>query len=402
MGRRARCTSAGFARRAAIPTSTLSRPPPSFARFPRREQAASTRLAALRSGRSLELGGGRRTKEDTIDHAVGIVCQREARPDRRSRRDSRGRACARRGLGFHRDRREFSARTRSETSRRTRTASCSTSSSSSDARASRGRDDSSAARSAPRGPDIRASRDPRPAADTPARPVRGRRRARGRSRRRRRAAWEVPPRAARERARAARPPADDGELRLRAGLARARGHRARRRRTARVPRRAPVRNVARARRCRARAVPRSQERSGTARPALHGRLAGRATRAPEGATQGGRSSTSGSSRGSGTSTRTRRSGARGSTRCGPRTGCLPRRSPGSRARSAQLSAPGSSARDRRCATTPRQTALPARCRTSSACTAATGSRVGDVAQRSRRRASAVAEPGSARAASPSR
>ena len=132
--------------------------------------------------------------------------------------------------------------------------------------------------------------------------------------------------------------------------------------------------------------------------ALHGRLA-RARNSRGGKRHSRRcSSTSGSSRGSGTSTRTRRSGARGSTRCGPRTGCLPRRSPGSRARSAQLYAPGSSARVRRCATTPRQTALPARCRTSSACTAATGSRVGAAARRSRRRASAVAEPGSARAA----
>ena len=34
-----------------------------------------TRLAALPVGiASLELGGGRRTKEDEIDHAVGVVC----------------------------------------------------------------------------------------------------------------------------------------------------------------------------------------------------------------------------------------------------------------------------------------------------------------------------------------
>jgi thymidine phosphorylase len=34
-----------------------------------------THLAALPIGvASLELGGGRRTKEDAIDHAVGIVC----------------------------------------------------------------------------------------------------------------------------------------------------------------------------------------------------------------------------------------------------------------------------------------------------------------------------------------
>ncbi|MCS7006639.1 MAG: thymidine phosphorylase, partial [Thermoleophilia bacterium] len=36
------------------------------------------RLSALRIGRAaLELGGGRTTKEDTIDHAVGIVCRRK-------------------------------------------------------------------------------------------------------------------------------------------------------------------------------------------------------------------------------------------------------------------------------------------------------------------------------------
>ena len=34
-----------------------------------------TRLAALRIGiASLELGGGRRTTDDEIDHAVGVVC----------------------------------------------------------------------------------------------------------------------------------------------------------------------------------------------------------------------------------------------------------------------------------------------------------------------------------------
>ena len=34
-----------------------------------------TRLAALEIGvASLELGGGRRTKDDEIDHAVGVVC----------------------------------------------------------------------------------------------------------------------------------------------------------------------------------------------------------------------------------------------------------------------------------------------------------------------------------------
>jgi thymidine phosphorylase len=34
------------------------------------------RLGALSIGRiALELGAGRRTKEDTVDHAVGVVCR---------------------------------------------------------------------------------------------------------------------------------------------------------------------------------------------------------------------------------------------------------------------------------------------------------------------------------------
>ncbi len=45
------------------------------ARFARRGPASSRALRALPIGiASLELGGGRRTKEDTIDHAVGVVC----------------------------------------------------------------------------------------------------------------------------------------------------------------------------------------------------------------------------------------------------------------------------------------------------------------------------------------
>ena len=103
-------------------------------------------------------------------------------------------------------------------------------------------------------------------------------------------------------------------------VARARRARARRRAPARLPRRAPVRNLARARGCRARAVSRDEERPGAARPTIHGELARDTARAPEGAAQGRRSSTSGSSRGSETSTRTRRSGARGSTHFGPANG----------------------------------------------------------------------------------
>ena len=55
---------------------------------------------------------------------------------------------------------------------------------------------------------------------------------------------------------------------------RARRARARRRHAARLPRRAPVRHVARPRGRRARAVPRDEERPGAARPAVHAALAG--------------------------------------------------------------------------------------------------------------------------------
>ena len=73
--RRARRTSAGSARRAAIPTSTCSRARPSSTRSRAPRAGVVTRLAALPIGiASLELGGGRRTKEDAIDHSVGVVC----------------------------------------------------------------------------------------------------------------------------------------------------------------------------------------------------------------------------------------------------------------------------------------------------------------------------------------
>ena len=44
----------------------------------RRARAPSTRLGAIRVGNAaLHLGAGRRTKDDTIDHAVGVVCLRK-------------------------------------------------------------------------------------------------------------------------------------------------------------------------------------------------------------------------------------------------------------------------------------------------------------------------------------
>ena len=93
-------------------------------------------------------------------------------------------------------------------------------------------------------------------------------------------------------------------------LARACNRRARRRHAARLSRRAPLRDVARARGGGRRAVPRDEERARAARPGLHRALA----RLPARATARCRSrpffSTSASSPASGTSTPTRRSGAR--------------------------------------------------------------------------------------------
>ena len=162
---------------------------------PRGDRSAARRRRASRCARdrhaALELGAGRRTKDDPIDHAVGVVC-RKKRGDAVAEGEVLAEVHARDESSASAAVAAVRRRTRSATRRRTRTGSCSTSSSSGDARAPRGRDDPRAARAATRGPDARAGRDPRPAADASARPVRGRRRARGRPRRGRRAAWEVP------------------------------------------------------------------------------------------------------------------------------------------------------------------------------------------------------------------
>ena len=109
------------------------------------------RLGAIQSAtRRSTSAPGRRTKEDAIDHAVGVVCRAEAR--RRGRRRGRARrgARARRGVrrrGGGRGARRVRARRRAAARRR---ASCSTRSAS--ARAPRGRDRARPAGGAPRGP----------------------------------------------------------------------------------------------------------------------------------------------------------------------------------------------------------------------------------------------------------
>ena len=86
------------------------------------------RLGAIRVGvAALQLGAGRRTKEDAIDHAVGVVCLRK-------RGDAVGAGEPLAEVHAHgtserggRGRRPFSRRTSSATSRRRRSRSCSTS-----------------------------------------------------------------------------------------------------------------------------------------------------------------------------------------------------------------------------------------------------------------------------------
>jgi pyrimidine-nucleoside phosphorylase len=70
-------TAAGSKRRAAIHARTCCHARRSLRRSRRRERATS-RGSAIAVGRAvLHLGAGRRTKDDDIDHAVGVVCRRK-------------------------------------------------------------------------------------------------------------------------------------------------------------------------------------------------------------------------------------------------------------------------------------------------------------------------------------
>ena len=78
--RRSRPTSDGSERRVETRSGPPAWPHRRAARSARRATESSRRLDALAVGiAALELGAGRRTKTDTIDHAVGVVCRREAR-----------------------------------------------------------------------------------------------------------------------------------------------------------------------------------------------------------------------------------------------------------------------------------------------------------------------------------
>ena len=68
-------TSAGSAHRAGTPTRRCSSARPSAVRSPAPRDGVVTRLGALAVGiAALELGAGRRTKADPVDHAVGVLC----------------------------------------------------------------------------------------------------------------------------------------------------------------------------------------------------------------------------------------------------------------------------------------------------------------------------------------
>src|SRR6266513_5774116 len=102
---------------------------------------------------------------------------------------------------------------------------------------------------------------------------------------------------------------------------------------------------------------------------------------------------------SGTSTPTRRFGEHESIRGGAPASSMCPRSARSTAASVARSRPGSRARERLSATIGRPTGLRGKCSTSSRCTDAAASRARAAGRRSRRRESAGAGPGSARAAS---
>ena len=70
-----RSTSGGSGRRAAIPIRGRCRMRPCAARCTAPADGVVSRVGALAVGiAALELGAGRRTKADAIDHSVGVLC----------------------------------------------------------------------------------------------------------------------------------------------------------------------------------------------------------------------------------------------------------------------------------------------------------------------------------------
>ena len=391
-----RPTSGGSARRVATPTRARCPRRPSGSPCRRRRTASSRALGALAVGvAALELGAGRRTKADTIDHAVGVALLRQAR--RRGARGRRSRRGARARRGVCGGRRRGGPRRLHDRRRgaRDRAASCSTSSPerrSGDARtavtpSSADRDAPPRLSSVPELPEVETvrraiapvlegarlerRRDSRCAARAAVRPRRsspasssgsasatvGRRGKylivgfdSGRS------LLDAPP--------------DDGVAAVREsrGVGRRSSHsrcsQIRQWIGRRLPRRAALRHLGAVRARRPRAVPRGAARAGAARAALGG-AARRAARGATGAAEGG-APRSADDRGA--REHLRRRGAVDQPPASAPRRRQPRRrrsSADSTGRSVACCARGSSGRARRFATTRSPTEATARCRTSS-------------------------------------
>ena len=113
---RSRPTSGGSARRAAIPIAARCPRPPVVREVTAPSAGFVRRLGAIQIGHAaLHLGAGRRTKEDSIDYSVGVVCRAkrgdEVAERRRARRDTRARRGVR-GRGGGRGARRLRARGR--------------------------------------------------------------------------------------------------------------------------------------------------------------------------------------------------------------------------------------------------------------------------------------------------
>ncbi len=86
---------AGSRRRAEPPTSRRCRSPRCSSRSSRPRAGYVRELGAIEIGNAaVHLGAGRRTKDDDVDHAVGIVCSAKRGARRRGRRRARRRARA--------------------------------------------------------------------------------------------------------------------------------------------------------------------------------------------------------------------------------------------------------------------------------------------------------------------
>ena len=183
---------------------------PSSARSLRRAAGYVRALGAIDVGiAALHLGAGRRTKEDAIDHAVGVVCLTKrgdavAAGDVLAEVHARDEASAQQAAAEVLAAYELGDERRRATADRARDDRLT-------ARAARGRDDPAQLEPHLVGRRFDRGRDRRPAADAAVRAGRGRGRARGRARVGARAPRQVSDCPVRDRAGSPDPPPDDGE-----------------------------------------------------------------------------------------------------------------------------------------------------------------------------------------------